>query len=579
VRSQFSAESQEGMDIEKLRHSTAHIMAHAVKTLWPDTKIAIGPAVSDGFYYDFDRKTPFSPDDLVRIEQKMQEIIAGDHTFIMHKLSKPKAMALFKDEPYKLELINELPENGIITYTVGDFTDLCKGPHVVSTGAIKAFKLLSIAGAYWRGSEKNTMLQRIYGTAFGCQEELGQHLVRIEEAKKRDHRKLGRELELYLTDDIAGAGLVIYQPKGALLRTIIEDWEKKEHLKRGYGLIISPHIYKSDMWVQSGHYEFYKDNMYIFHVEDEEYAIKPMNCPGHMLAYKSKTRSYRDLPIRLFELGTVYRNEKSGVLHGLLRVRGFTQDDAHIFCLPEQLQAEIKAVIDLVIYAMKLFGFSDYQVELSTRPEHSIGSDQDWQDATNALVQSLKQQNMDYKIHEGDGAFYGPKIDIRLKDALNRLWQCATIQCDFALPQRFGLEYIAQDGSKKRPVMIHRVVLGSMERFIGALIEHYAGVFPLWLAPEQTRITPISEKQHSYAQRISNRLTETGQRVKIDLRNETIGYKIREARQDKIPYMLIIGPKEEQAGNVSLRSWHKGDEGQISIEAFIEKVGKEMPGQ
>jgi threonyl-tRNA synthetase len=563
------------MDIETLRHSTAHIMAHAVKALWPDTKIAIGPAVSSGFYYDFDCKAPFLPEDITKIEQKMQEIIEGNHKFIMHKLSKPDARELFKNEPYKLELIDELPDNDITVYTVGGFADLCKGPHIVSTGCVKAFKLLSIAGAYWRGSEQNPMLQRIYGTAFERQEELDQHLACIEEAKKRDHRKLGRELELYLADDLAGAGLIIYQPKGALLRTIIEDWEKKEHLQRGYDMVISPHIYKSDMWVQSGHYEFYKDNMYIFQVENEEYAVKPMNCPGHMLVYKSKMRSYRDLPIRLFELGTVYRNEKSGVLHGLLRVRGFTQDDAHIFCMPEQLQPEIKAVIDFVMYAMKLFGFSDYEVELSTRPAYSIGSDKDWQDATNALAQTLKNQNMDYKIHEGDGAFYGPKIDIKLKDSLGRLWQCATIQCDFALPERFSLEYVAQDGSKQRPVMIHRVILGSMERFIGALIEHYAGAFPVWLAPEQVRIAPISENQHNYAQKIAGRMIEVGQRVKIDLRNETIGYKIRETRQHKIPYMLIIGQKEELAGNVSLRSRHKGDEGQISVEDFIEKVRKE----
>jgi threonyl-tRNA synthetase len=567
------------MDINTLRHSTAHIMAHAVKILWPDIKIAIGPAIPDGFYYDFDSKTPFLPEDLGKIEQKMQEIIAGDHKFIMNKLSKAQARAVFKNEPYKLELIDEIPENEITTYTVSGFTDLCKGPHIASTGPVKAFKLLSIAGAYWRGSEKNTMMQRIYGTVFECQTELEQYLAGIEEAKKRDHRKLGRELELYLTDDIAGAGLIIYQPRGALLRTIIEDWEKKEHLKRGYDLIISPHIYKSDMWIQSGHYEFYKDNMYIFCVDDEEYAIKPMNCPGHMLAYKAKTRSYRDLPIRLFELGTVYRNEKSGVLHGLLRVRGFTQDDAHIFCLPEQLQEEIKSVIDFVMHAMALFGFSDYEVELSTRPEQSIGSDNDWQNATNTLEQSLKERNMPYTIHQGDGAFYGPKIDIKLKDSLSRLWQCATIQCDFALPDRFDLEYIAQNGRKQRPVMIHRVILGSMERFIGALIEHYAGAFPLWLAPEQIRIAPISEKQHSYAQTILGRLEGAGLRVKIDLRNDTIGYKIREARKDKIPYTLILGQKEEQAGNVSLRSRLKGDEGPISIEGLIGKLNKETAEQ
>jgi threonyl-tRNA synthetase len=564
------------MDLETLRHSTAHVMAHAVKILWPDTKIAIGPSIADGFYYDFDCKTPFAPDDLVRIEKVMQEIILKDYKFIMKKLDKQAARILFAQEPYKLELIEEIPDEQVTTYQVGDFIDLCKGPHLPATGQIKAFKLLSIAGAYWRGSEKNAMLQRIYGVAFVTQKELAQHLDRLEEAKKRDHRKLGRELELYLTDDIAGAGLIIYQPKGALLRTIIEDWEKKEHLKRGYDLIISPHIYKSDMWIQSGHYGFYKNNMYIFKIDNEEYAIKPMNCPGHMLVYKSKTRSYRDLPIRLFELGNVYRYEKSGVLHGLLRVRGFTQDDAHIFCLPEQLQDEIKAVIDFVLDAMKLFGFSDYEVELSTRPEQSIGSDQDWHDATEALATSLKQQNIAYTINEADGAFYGPKIDIKLKDALNRLWQCATIQCDFAMPARFNLEYIAQDNSRQRPVMIHRVILGSMERFIGALIEHYAGAFPVWLAPEQVRVAPISENQHNYAKSVLARLTDIGLRAKIDLRNETIGYKIREARHEKIPYMLIIGQKEEQASNVAVRSRLNGDEGQVSIEDFIVRINRQI---
>jgi threonyl-tRNA synthetase len=567
---------KDNMDLETLRHSTAHVMAHAVKSLWPEAKIAIGPAVSDGFYYDFDKKTPFLPEDLDAIEKKMKEIIARDHKFIRQHIDKAQARELFKTQPYKLELIEEIPEKEITVYSDDDFYDLCKGPHISSTGRIKAFKLLSIAGAYWRGNEKNTMLQRIYGTAFYTDKELAQHLHLIEEAKKRDHRKLGRELGLYLTDDSAGAGLIIYQPKGALLRTVIEDWERKEHLKRGYDIIISPHIYKSDIWVRSGHYEFYKEHMYIFKVEKEEYAVKPMNCPGHMLVYGAKTRSYRDLPLRLFELGTVYRNEKSGVLHGLLRVRGFTQDDAHIFCLPEQLKPEIKGVLDFALNALSVFGFSEYAVELSTRPEKSIGSGRDWHDATSALKESLDEQGMPYLINEGDGAFYGPKIDIKLKDALNRQWQCATIQCDFALPERFSLEYAAKDGSKKRPVMIHRVILGSMERFLGALIEHYAGAFPLWLSPEQVRVAPITDNQNDYAQTVLAALIENGFRAKIDSRNETIGYKIREARAEKIPYMLIAGQKEEQASTVAVRSREKGDEGPVTLEQFISRIKKDI---
>jgi threonyl-tRNA synthetase len=564
------------MDLETLRHSIAHIMAHAVKSLWPDTKIAIGPSISEGFYYDFDKAAPFLPEDLEKIENKMREIIAAGHKFIAKKATKEEARRLFAGQPYKLELIDDIQDNEVTIYYDGDFYDLCKGPHIDSTSQVRAFKLLSIAGAYWRGSENNPMLQRIYGTAFFTDKELRQHLNLIEEAKKRDHRKLGRELELYLTDDSAGPGLIIYQPKGALLRTIIEDWEKKEHLKRGYDIIISPHIYKSDIWVRSGHYDFYKENMYIFKVENEEYTVKPMNCPGHILVYESKTRSYRELPLRLFELGTVYRNEKSGVLHGLLRVRGFTQDDAHIFCLPGQLKNEIKDVLDFVIYALNVFGFSDYAVEISTRPEKSIGSDRDWQDATAALKESLDEKGMKYAINEGDGAFYGPKIDIKLKDALNRQWQCATIQCDFALPERFNLEYIAQDGTKKRPVMIHRVILGSMERFIGALIEHYAGAFPLWLAPEQIRVAPITDNQHDYAKQVIALLVDNGFRAKMDLRSETIGYKIREARSAKVPYILIIGPKEQQSSAVAVRSRQKGDEGAVPLGQFIDRVKHEI---
>jgi len=560
------------MDIEILRHSTAHVMAQAVKTLWPDIKIAIGPAISDGFYYDFDKKTPFLPTDLAKIEEEMGTIISNNQKFERESIAKDEALKLFQKEPYKLELITELPDENVTIYRNGDFVDLCRGPHLPTTGEIKAFKLLSIAGAYWRGSEKNPMLQRIYGTAFASKKELTKHLHMLEEAKKRDHRKLGRELELYITDDAAGAGLIIYQPKGALLRTIIEDWEKAEHLSRGYDLIISPHILKSDIWVRSGHYEFYKEHMYIFDVENEEYAVKPMNCPAHMLVYKTKTRSYRDLPLRFFELGSVYRHEKSGVLHGLLRVRGFTQDDAHIFCLPEQLRQEIESVIDFVIDAMIVFGFEDYMVEISTRPEKSIGTDQDWEQATSALEDCLRSKNIKYDINEGDGAFYGPKIDIKLKDALGRFWQCATIQCDFALPERFELEYAAQDGSTKRPIMIHRVLLGSMERFIGALIEHYAGALPLWLSPEQVRIATITDNQYEYAKAIANALKKAGFRIKLDARNETIGYKIREARTQKIPYVIIIGQQEEAGEKIAVRSREKGDEGEALLNDFIERL-------
>ncbi|MFC1808070.1 threonine--tRNA ligase [Candidatus Omnitrophota bacterium] len=566
------------MDLDTLRHSVSHVMAQAVKSLWPDTKIAIGPSISDGFYYDFDREESFLPEDLKRIEKKMKEIIKANHKFERREISKDEALRLFKGqgEIYKTELISEIPDEMVSLYTDGDFTDLCRGPHIESTGKIKAFKLLSIAGAYWRGDEKKRMLQRIYGTAFFTKDELNEYIRLLEEAKKRDHRRLGKDLGFYLIDDKAGAGLIIYQPKGALLRTIIEDWEKREHLKRGYDLVIGPHILKSDIWVQSGHYDFYKEHMYIFKVENDEYAVKPMNCPGHILVYKSKTRSYKDLPIRYFELGTVYRHEKSGVLHGLLRVRGFTQDDAHVFCLPQQLKDEIKSVIDFVIYAMGVFGFDDYMVELSTRPEKSIGTDEAWQHATQALEDSLKEKNISYEINEGDGAFYGPKIDIKLKDALGRQWQCATIQCDFALPERFDLAYIAQDGKEQRPVMIHRVILGSMERFIGALIEHYAGALPLWLSPTQVKVIPITDAQHEYANNISAQLSDKGFRTKVDTRSQTIGYKIREAQVEKIPYMLVIGQKEETEGTITVRSRASGDEGAAKLTDFIDRLFGEL---
>ncbi len=565
------------MDIETLRHSTSHIMADAVAKLFPGVKMAIGPAIDSGFYYDFDRAEPFVPEDLKRIEEKMREIIAANLPFTKEMISKEKALELFEKagERYKVELIRDLPDNEISIYRHGDFTDLCRGPHLASTGEVKAFKLLSIAGAYWRGIETNPMLQRIYGTAFFTQQELDSYLTMLEEAEKRDHRKLGKELEYFSFHNEMGAGLVLYHPKGGLLRMLIEDWEKKEHLKRGYHIVMGPHIMKSDIWVRSGHYENYKDLMYIFKIEDQEYAVKPMNCPGHMLIFRSKTRSYKDLPLRLFELGNVYRYEKSGVLHGLLRVRGFTQDDAHIFCLPEQVVDEITKVIEFVDDAMKIFGFKDLHIEISTRPPKSIGSDEVWKMSQDALVAALQKKNLAYEICEGEGAFYGPKIDIKLKDALGRFWQCATIQCDFALPERFDLNYIGPDGKQYRPVMLHRVILGSLERFIGALLEHHAGALPLWLSPVQVAVIPITDAQKEYAMLVKNKLAEYDIRGEIYDQNERLNYKIREAQTQKIPYMLILGQKEVTAGLVSVRS-RAGDEGQLGLDALITRLTGEV---
>ncbi|MCX7926909.1 MAG: threonine--tRNA ligase [Candidatus Omnitrophica bacterium] len=545
------------MDLETLRHSCAHIMAQAVKELWPETRLAIGPAIEDGFYYDFDRPEQFSEEDLLTIEERMHQIIQRDEPFIRKELSKKEAEELFQgmQETYKLELLKEIPDDKVSVYYTGkSFVDLCRGPHILSTGQIKAFKLLSLAGAYWRGNENNPMLQRIYGTCFLSQQELEAYLRDFEERKQRDHRKLGPNLELFdIYQQEAGAGLVFYHPKGALLRKIIEDYEKQEHLKRGYELVVTPHIMQADLWKTSGHYQYYRQNMYTLQIENKEFVLKPMNCPGHILIYKSKVRSWRDLPIRYFELGTVYRHEKAGVMHGLLRVRGFTQDDAHIFCLPSQLQEEIRSVIEFVFETMKVFGFNDIEIELSTRPEKSIGSDEDWQLATASLENSLKQLELKYKINPGEGAFYGPKIDIKLKDALKRSWQCATVQCDFSLPKRFNLEYIDTDGTAKQPIMLHRVILGSIERFIACLVEHYKGDFPLWLAPEQVRIIPIAEETFTYAQQVCKFLQASGIRTHCDLRNQTLNKRIRQAELDKIKYILIIGNKEIQQKVVTIR--------------------------
>ncbi|MDD5355271.1 MAG: threonine--tRNA ligase [Candidatus Omnitrophica bacterium] len=574
------------INLETLRHSCSHVMAQAVKELWPEVKLGIGPSIEDGFYYDFDKKSPdqkekelFSLEDLSKIEAKMREIIARNEPFVRQEMSKSEACELFSrlGETYKLELLSDLADEKITVYKTGEnFVDLCRGPHIDSTGQIKAFKLLSVAGAYWRGSETNPMLQRIYGTAFFAQKELDEFLKYMDEAKKRDHRKLGKELKYFdIYFEEAGPGLIFYHPKGALLRSIIEDYEKEEHAKRGYQLVTTPHIMKQDLWVTSGHYDYYRENMFTIPVEEKEYVLKPMNCPGHILIYKSQMRSYRDLPIRYFELGTVYRYEKSGVLHGLLRVRGFTQDDAHIFCLPDQVRPEIKGVLEFVFDTMKFFGFNDFSVELSTRPAKSIGSDADWQRAQSALEDVLKEKKLNYKVNPGEGAFYGPKVDIKLKDALKREWQCATIQCDFNLPERFNLEYVGSDGKTYRPIMLHRVILGSVERFIGTLLEHYAGALPFWLSPLQILILPVKDAFAAYAREIKETLDKNNFRTGVDLRNETLDKKIREAEMQKTPYIVVIGEREFKANTVSVRKRLAGDQGEMELFNFIQTLKEE----
>ncbi|KAB0668578.1 threonine--tRNA ligase [Oryzomonas sagensis] len=540
--------------LEIIRHSASHLMAQAVKELFPQAKVTIGPAIETGFYYDFDMDRPFTPEDLERIEAKMSEFAAADLKLERRVLASADAIRMFEEmgEPYKTELINDLGVETVSVYSQGEFADLCRGPHVPSTSRIKAFKLLSIAGAYWRGDEKNRMLQRIYGTAFVDKKELEAYLNRLEEAKRRDHRKLGRDLDLFSFSDEVGAGFAIWHPKGAMLRTVLEDFERKEHLKRGYDIVVGPQILKTELWQRSGHYENYRENMYFTEVDEQSFGIKPMNCLAHMMIYKSQLRSYRDLPLRYFELGTVHRHERAGVLHGLLRVRCFTQDDAHILCTPEQLDAEIKGVLAFVSDVMAIFGF-EYEMELSTRPEKSIGDDASWELATNALLSALKDSGRPYEINEGDGAFYGPKIDIKLRDCLDRRWQCATIQCDFTLPERFDLNYIGPDGEKKRPVMVHRVILGSIERFIGVLIEHFAGSFPLWLSPVQAIVLTVTDNQIAFAQEVQALLRAAGVRVQADFRNEKLSFKIREAQLQKVPYMLVIGDKEVEQGTVTPR--------------------------
>ena len=557
----FTAKDPEGL--AALRHTASHVMAQAIKRLWPETKLAIGPSIADGFYYDIDRDEPVTSDDLAKIEAEMKKIIK--EALPLERFELPRAQAIEfmkeKNEPYKVELIEDLPEDSIISfYKQGEFTDLCAGPHLMNTKEVgKAFKLMNIAGAYWRGSEKNKMLTRIYATAFAKKEDLEAYVTMMEEAKKRDHRKLGKELGLFMMSD-AGPGFPFFLPKGMILKNTLLDYWREIHKKAGYVEISTPIILNRSLWETSGHWDHYKNNMYTTVIDGEDYAIKPMNCPGGVLVYASEPRSYRDLPLRMGELGIVHRHEKSGQLHGLMRVRCFTQDDAHIFMTPEQIRDEIKNVAGLINQVYSLFGFK-YHVELSTRPEDSMGSDEDWELATSSLQGALDDLGLDYVINEGDGAFYGPKIDFHLVDAIGRTWQCGTIQLDFQLPQRFELEYIGADGEKHRPIMIHRVCFGSIERFIGILIEHFAGAFPTWLAPVQVKVLPISEKYEEYAKSVKAALDAADIRAEIDLRSEKIGYKIREAQGQKIPYMLVVGQKEQADGTVSVRSRFKGDEG------------------
>ncbi|WP_041644291.1 threonine--tRNA ligase [Mahella australiensis] len=558
-------------------HTTSHIMAQAVLRLFPEAKLAIGPAIDNGFYYDFDIDKPFTPEDLISIEEEMRKIIKEDLSLERFELPRDEAVKFMQErnQPYKVELIEALPENAVISfYKQGEFVDLCAGPHIPSTGKIKAVKLLSVAGAYWRGDEHNKMLQRIYGISFPKKSMLDEYLTRIEEAKQRDHRKLGQELDLFSLHE-EGPGFPFFHPKGMIIRNVLEDFWRKEHRKHGYEEIKTPIILNKELWIQSGHWDHYKDNMYFTKIDDQDYAIKPMNCPGSMIMYKRTMHSYKELPIRLCELGLVHRHEKSGVLHGLMRVRCFTQDDAHIFMLPSQVTDEIIGVIDLIDYFYSLFGFK-YHVELSTRPEDSMGTDEQWEMATEALKVALGKKGLDYKVNEGDGAFYGPKIDFHLEDSIGRTWQCGTIQLDFQMPERFDLTYIGEDSEKHRPVMLHRVIFGSIERFIAILTEHYAGALPTWLAPVQVKILPITDRSLEYARSLQMHLEELDIRTELDNRNEKIGYKIRAAQIEKVPYMLVIGDKEVENVAVSVRSRSKGDMGSMSVDDFENLIKTEI---
>jgi len=568
-------DSVKGLEI--LRHSASHVMAMAVKELFPGVKVTIGPAIENGFYYDFDYERPFREDDLLKIEEKMHEIVKADYPFIRKEMSSRDALEFFgaQSEQYKVELIEDLGVERVSLYTEGSFTDLCRGPHVPSTGRIKAFHLTKVAGAYWRGDERRSMLSRIYGVAFQDQKALKEYLRRLEEAKKRDHVRLGAQLDLFSTHEEIGAGMVVWHPKGALLRHVIEEFEIREHLRRGYVIVKGPQILKTELWKRSGHFENYRENMYFTEIEGQSYGIKPMNCLSHMLIYNSALRSYRDLPKRYFELGLVHRHERSGVLHGLLRVREFTQDDAHIICTPDQLDQEIKGVLDFVKDVMAIFGF-EYDLEISTRPQKSIGSDEDWDRATKALIKAMEDNRLPYQINEGDGAFYGPKIDVKLKDALERKWQCATIQCDFTLPERFNLFYIDKDGQKHRPAMIHRVILGALERFVGILIEHYEGAFPTWLAPVQAILLTVTDRNIPYGEKALRTLQDAEIRAQGDFRNEKLGLKVREAQLQKIPYMLIIGDRESQEEGVTPRLRSGKNLPFAKLMEFIDQVHQEI---
>lgn len=569
-----------GLDV--LRHSAAHIMAEAVAGMFPDAKMAIGPTIADGFYYDFDLPRAISAEDLPEIEKRMKNIIAANKPFQRRDVSRQEAITIFreKNQTFKVELLEELKEDSVSTYEQGDFLDLCRGPHLPETGRVKAFKLLTVAGAYWRGDEKRPMLQRIYATAFATAKELEEHLHKLEEAQRRDHRVLGKQLDLFHIDDEVGPGLPLWHPKGALLRKIIEDFWKDEHLKTGYELVMIPHIAKVDLWKTSGHWDFYRENMYTpMSIEGQDYIVKPMNCPGHIKIYQSRPRSYKDMPLRWAELGTVYRFERSGVLHGLLRVRGFTQDDAHIFCRLDQLEHEIVEVIKFVLFMLRTFGFDDYEVYLSTRPEKYVGTDDNWTRATDALTKALEDVGLKYEIDPGEGVFYGPKIDMKIRDALGRAWQCTTIQVDFNLPERFDVTYKGEDNADHRPIMIHRALLGSLERFIGCLIEHYAGAFPLWLAPEQATVIPIADRHTDYAEAVRRQLAGTGLRARVDQRSETVSRKIRDAQLQKVPYMMVVGDREEEQGAAAVRTRDGVDHGAMPITQIIDKLQAEaVPG-
>ena len=562
-------------ELRAIRHTASHVLAQAVKRLYPDTKLAIGPAIDDGFYYDFDREGGFTPEDLEKLEAEMTRIVKENLPVKPFVLPRAEAIKFMeeKGEPYKVELIEDLPEEETISfYQQGEFVDLCAGPHIMYTKGVKAFKLTSIAGAYWRGSEKNKMLTRIYGTAFANKTDLESYLTMMEEAKKRDHRKLGKELGLFMFAE-EGPGFPFFLPKGMTLKNTLIDYWREIHYRDGYQEVSTPIILSRKLWENSGHWDHYKDNMYTTVIDEEDYAVKPMNCPGGMLVYKNQPHSYRDLPLKVGELGLVHRHEKSGQLHGLMRVRCFTQDDAHIFMRDDQIEDQIKGVTKLINEVYTQFGF-EYFVELSTRPDDSMGSDKDWEMATNGLKKALEDMGLDYIVNEGDGAFYGPKIDFHLRDSLGRTWQCGTIQLDFQMPQRFDLEYTAEDGSKKRPIMIHRVCFGSIERFIGILIEHFAGKFPVWLAPVQVKVIPVSEKSMDYATGVYEKLKAAGIRTELDHKDEKVGYKIRQAQLEKVPYMLVLGEKEAAEGAITVRSRDKGDLDAAGLDAFIEDIKK-----